>query len=52
VTVKTIVDYQKYSSEVRERRVARLRMAEALLLMIVPIAMTVIIMGAVIEGKT
>ncbi len=43
VTVKTIVDCQKYSSEFRDKRITRLRVAEALLLMIVPISMIIMI---------
>ncbi len=44
VTVKTIVDCQKYSSEFRDKRVTRLRAAEALLLMIVPISMFILML--------
>ena len=43
VTVKTIVDFQKYSSEYRDKRVTRLRTAEALLLMALPIVMAILI---------
>ena len=43
VTVKTIVDFQKYSSEYRDKRVTRLRAAEALLLMALPILMAILL---------
>ena len=43
VTVKTIVDFQKYSSEYRDKTVTRLRAAEALLLMALPILMAILL---------
>lgn len=54
VTVKTIVDCQKYSSEYRDKRVTRLRAAEALLLMVVPISMFILMIkdvSSVPEGE-
>ena len=47
VTVKTIIDYQKYSSEVREKRVLRIKIAQVLFIMIVPIAMLTIIIQVI-----